>query len=46
MAGAAATLTDTSGVQLSLSTDNLPDGINAIQKPSALPATPRPSRAP
>ena len=32
VAAAAATLTDTSGVQLSLSTDDLPDGINAIQK--------------
>jgi lipoprotein LprG len=32
VAAAAATLTDTSGVQLSLSTDDLPEGINAIQK--------------
>ena len=32
VAAAAATLTDTSGVQLVLSTDDLPDGINAIQK--------------
>ena len=32
VAAAAATLTETSGVQLTLSTDDLPDGINAIQK--------------
>jgi lipoprotein LprG len=32
VAAAAATLTDTSGVQLSLSTDDLPEAINAIQK--------------